>query len=202
MSERPKGGWRNWVRQNGGKKNEAYVVQLLIHRQPSTLRKNDSLSHPRSLILPIPQGALRGEKWIVRSGNLECHLGTYEYNKQKLLCRSVLPAETVYDVGAHVGFYTLLASQLVGSEGRVIAFEPFSRNQVLLKRHLEMNKSQNVIVIEAAVAEMDGVFKFLEGSTSSTGRLSQSGSFNVEAVAIDGLVSRGRIPLPTQSRWI
>lgn len=46
-----------------------------------------------------------------------CWLGTYEYAKQALFVRHVRLGMTVYDVGVHVGFYTLLASELVGEQG-------------------------------------------------------------------------------------
>ena len=102
---------------------------------------------PRNMIVPILQGRLRGKKWVIGSGNIEYALGSYEYGKRILFEKMVSKSSVVYDIGAHVGFYALLASELVGEGGKVIAFEPVPRNLKYLKKHLEINKCTNVIVI-------------------------------------------------------
>ena len=151
---------------------------------------------PNNLILPILQGKSRGKRWIIGSSNLECVLGSYEYEKARLFERRVRDSSVVYDIGAHVGFYTLLASELVSAAGKVIAFEPVPRNLKYLKKHLEINHCTNVIIIEAAVSDKSGSSLFSEGSKSSTGYLSQDGNLNVRTVAIDDLVMSGEIAPP------
>lgn len=66
------------------------------------------------MVVPVLQGSLRGRKWIVGSSNHGCWLGSYEWKKQRLFTRTVSSGDVVFDIGAHVGFYTLLASVLVG----------------------------------------------------------------------------------------
>src|SRR5579862_7724955 len=83
---------------------------------------------PRSAVLPILQGPLRGKKWVVGSGNHGCWLGSYEHDKQSLFQKTVRTGDIVYDVGANAGFYSLLASVLVGEKGQVYAFEPLPAN--------------------------------------------------------------------------
>src|ERR1700722_9598796 len=83
---------------------------------------------PRSTVLPIMQGALQGKKWRVGSGAHGCWLGSYEFHKQKALQDEIKAGYVVYDIGANVGFYALLASVLVGETGFVYAFEPFPGN--------------------------------------------------------------------------
>jgi hypothetical protein len=73
---------------------------------------------PAETTLPILQGMLRGSKWISNSSTNGCWLGSYEYTKQKIMARTIQPGKVVYDVGAHVGFYTLLTAKLVGKLGR------------------------------------------------------------------------------------
>ena len=92
---------------------------------------------PSNMKVPILQGRLRGKKWIIGSSNVECALGSYEYEKVKLFEKNIQKSSVVYDIGAHVGFYTLLASELVGDMGKVIAFEPVPLNLKYLKKHLE-----------------------------------------------------------------
>jgi len=151
---------------------------------------------PKETVVPILGGRLKGKKWIVGSGVVEYALGSFEYETIKLFEKVVQNGSVVYDIGAHVGFYTLLASELVDENGKVIAFEPVSRNLWHLKKHLEMNNCANVIVIEAAVSDKGGVSSFNEGSDSSTGHLSKDGNLKVATVSIDELVTTGKIPPP------
>src|SRR5256885_1092969 len=69
---------------------------------------------PSKAVLPILQGPGRGLRWIVGSYNHGCWLGSYEYEKQVVLQRLVQKGNVVYDIGAHVGFFTLIFSRLVG----------------------------------------------------------------------------------------
>jgi len=79
------------------------------------------------MTVPILQGPLRGKKWIVGSQRHAFWLGGYEPHLQRLIAREVKPGEIFYDVGANVGFYSLLASVLVGP-GKVFAFEQLPAN--------------------------------------------------------------------------
>jgi hypothetical protein len=83
---------------------------------------------PRSLVVPILQGPLRGARWIVGSATHGCWLGCYERAKQQGFVRILAPGQVVYDLGANVGFYTLLAARRVGPTGEVHAFEPGAEN--------------------------------------------------------------------------
>jgi FkbM family methyltransferase len=67
------------------------------------------------------------------------------------------PGMTVLDVGAHVGYHSLLAAQAVGSTGRVISFEPSPGNFALLTENISLNKLSKIIRAEnAAVADYSG----------------------------------------------
>jgi FkbM family methyltransferase len=151
---------------------------------------------PANLVLLILQGKLKGKKWIVGSGNNGYWLGSYEYEKRILFEKTILEGDIVFDIGAHVGFYTILSSELVGINGKVIAFEPFPRNIFILKRHLQLNRCANVKVIEAAVIEHCGAVFFEEGISSSMGHTSPKGKFSVRGVSLDKLISNGEVPPP------
>ena len=58
----------------------------------------------------------------------------------------------VFDVGANIGYYTLLAARAVGSSGRVYAFEPEPVNFLLLTRNVAENRLTNVRLVDAAVS--------------------------------------------------
>jgi len=151
---------------------------------------------PQNMKVPILHGPLKGKKWIVGSSNHGCWLGSYEYEKQKLFAKTVKEGSVVYDIGAHVGFYTLLASELVSPRGKVIAFEPVPQNIHYLKEHLRLNRCNNVTVVESTVTDRNGIALF-EGSTNNyTGHLSSKGCLEVKTVSLDALVSKGEIPPP------
>ncbi|MBZ5668208.1 MAG: FkbM family methyltransferase [Acidobacteriia bacterium] len=151
---------------------------------------------PPDTVLPILQGKLRGLKWIAGSSNHGCWLGSYEYHKRKAFEERVAKGSVVFDIGANTGFYTLLASVLVGPQGRVFAFEPVPRNLRYLQEHLRINGIKNVSVIEAAVADCVGVAHFDAGPNPSMGRLAADGCLTVRTVSLDEMVRRGELPPP------
>lgn len=152
---------------------------------------------PKNAIVRVLQGPLRGAKWIVGSGVSGYWLGTYEIPMQRAFTRVVKAGDVVFDIGAHVGFFTLLASRLVGPEGQVFAFEPSSRNRQFLEQHLALNKITNVRIVPAAASLHSGVGGFLEGQSSFTGRLVEKGSGeSVPTIGIDEEISRGKFPMP------
>src|SRR2546428_7339279 len=60
---------------------------------------------PRELAVPIPQGTLRGKRWIVGSATHGCWLGSYEYTKQRLFERRVAAGCNVLAGGANRGVF-------------------------------------------------------------------------------------------------
>lgn len=151
---------------------------------------------PAQIKMPIMQGRLKGKKWIVGSSTHGCWLGSYEFDKQLLFERTIMPGSVVFDLGGHVGFYTLLASELVGPTGKVYVFEPVPRNLLYLKEHLRLNRTSNVIVVEFAVSDKSGVVSFEEGQNSSMGHLALDGKLKVVSVALDDLITNGELPMP------
>lgn len=150
---------------------------------------------PRESIVPILRGKLRGRRWIVGSGIHRCWLGFYEHKKQELISEAVRPNTVFYDVGANVGFYTLLSSVLVG-EGKVFAFEPLLRNLEYLKRHIALNQIQNVEVLELAIADENSTALFEIEPTGSMGCLSSGGQVRVQTASLDFLLAQGKILPP------
>lgn len=146
--------------------------------------------------MPIWFGPLRGIRWVVGSFIHKSWLGVYEYAKQQRFAQFVLPGHVVYDLGAHVGFYALLASVLVGEEGEVIAFEPLPRNLKYLKQHIEINRTSNVFVVEFAVSDKSGAMRFSPGSHHAMGQLSEHGSLSVGGISLDDYVSYSELPKP------
>lgn len=150
---------------------------------------------PRNLALPVLQGPLRGQKWIVGSHLHGCWLGSYESETQMCIAREVQPGSVFFDVGANVGFYSLLAALRVGA-GRVYAFEPLPANIVFLRRHLELNGIRNVEVLQLAISDREGTAPFARETTRAMGKLEAGGNLTVEISSLDQLIADARVAPP------
>lgn len=143
---------------------------------------------PKDAVIPVLRGPMRGTKWIAGSHTHGCWFGNYEYEKQKLFASLVRPDSVVYDVGANVGFYSLLAAK---RGARVIACEPDPANVKLLARHIELNRA-NVAIEQVAVCEREGVESFsCGGPEGSLGK----GEMQVRTIKLDSLLAC--YPVPT-----
>jgi FkbM family methyltransferase len=167
---------------------------------PSLAALGSTIAHralsaiPHGVVVPILSGPLRGSKWITGALRHACWLGRYEPERQIELTRLVRPGDVVLDIGANVGFYTLLAAKLAGPSGRVFAFEPLADNVAMLRRHLEVNRVATVEVVEAAVAAASGTRRFTTGEYHATGQLTETGGQAVQVVSLDELHASGRLP--------
>lgn len=150
---------------------------------------------PPSTVLPM-FGPNFGKKWVFGAANIRNWLSLDEKNVQRAFKKHIKKGWVVYDVGAHVGFYTLLASSLVGPEGKVHAFEPLAKNFDHLLKHLRINKVQNALPHRLAVSDKSGIMDFEEGTSTSTSHLVVGGKIQVEAVSIDEFIKTQSVPLP------
>jgi FkbM family methyltransferase len=76
---------------------------------------------------------------------------SFEKQERRFVESMLQEGMTVLDIGAHHGLYTLLASRKVGPRGRVVAFEPSTRERNNLRRHLRLNRCKNVRVEAVAL---------------------------------------------------
>ena len=92
-------------------------------------------------------------------------LGLFEPAESCLIKELLGPRDTFIDVGAHIGWFTKIASRCVGEKGLVIACEPYPANAAALKANLALNDAQNVQLVEMALGSQPGVLG-LAGSDS------------------------------------
>lgn len=83
-------------------------------------------------------------------------LGLYEPEDTALVRSLLAPGDTFVDVGAHIGWFTTIASRRVGDAGRVTAFEPYAANAAALRGNLDRNNCRNVTVLETALGSEPG----------------------------------------------
>lgn len=93
-------------------------------------------------------------------------LGLYEQESVRV-CKSIIkPGMNVLDVGAHVGYYSRLFSDLVGTEGRIWAFEPDPETYKLLAQNVHLPRYQNIIPVQKAVSDTIGLLEFFVMTSS------------------------------------
>ena len=113
----------------------------------------------------------------------------YERGTTRLLEQIIEPGMVVIDVGAHVGYFTLLAARRVGSQGKVYSFEPDPANYRLLQQNIESNGYRNVVVNQSAVSKTGGSAQLVLSSRDN-GTHSLYGNGMPDAVKVSvGMVS-------------
>jgi len=86
--------------------------------------------------------------------------GNYEPEVTELIRATLRSGMGVVDAGANVGYYTLIASRLIGELGSVYAFEPDSVAYRYLEGNVSRNQLTNVLAVRCAVADQSGVLPF------------------------------------------
>jgi len=130
--------------------------------------------------------------------------GTHEPAVQALLVSHLRPGNCFYDIGAHTGFFSILAAAIVGESGLVAAFEPDRRNASLLREDVERNLlDSRVHIVEQAVWSSEGTVKLMSansGPYSNTGMSKivteeRQGSYLVSCTTLDKMMNA--LPAPT-----
>jgi FkbM family methyltransferase len=162
-------------------------------------------------VLRVPQGYAGGLafdlRWLPIS---HAHLGSIaggnlESGVQEAMVRHLGHGGVFYDVGANLGFFSLLAAHLSGLDtGRVVAFEAAPDNAEAIRVNAALNRVPNVEVICAAVSDHSGWGRLQVVDDQSWSKLLQYGEhpfteevIDVRCVTIDELVAGGRLPPPS-----
>lgn len=123
----------------------------------------------------------------------------YEVEMTKLFKSVVKPDMNVVDVGAHIGYYTVLASRLVGNGGKVWAFEPDPKNYAELLDNLKLNECSNVVAVPKAIGSKTGTAKlYFYGEYSGQRSLVDIGhkphnSIDAGVIPLDEFIGKQRV---------
>lgn len=145
--------------------------------------------------IPILLGILRGYWWLPACGGKILRIlgGSYESDQTQFFQKLLHEGDTLLDIGANVGYYSLVSSKLVGKSGQVIAFEPEPTNFQFLEKHIRMNRCENIKAESVAISDKNGTAKFKYGSGTGTGSLDDSGELEVKTVRLDDFCTENSI---------
>ena len=162
----------------------------------------------------IPSDALVWKS--IRSGpgkGLQIHLnpryemqyleGDYEASVERILLSNLRPGTVFYDVGAHIGVFSLVAARNLGVQGSVFAFEPDPSNVRRIKEHVARNQLDAIRIIPKAVSSTNGRLRFQRASFQSSmnrGVLVEDASappestIEVDSITLDAVAREHALP--------
>jgi FkbM family methyltransferase len=91
-----------------------------------------------------------------------------------ILKKNVKKGDTVVDIGAHIGYFTIILSDLVGNDGKVIAFEPNPTTFSILKKNIETNSLSNVILENLAISDIESEQYIKESNESASSSIDKN----------------------------
>lgn len=127
--------------------------------------------------------------------------GTWEPEIVKAVTEVVHEGFVAIDVGAHLGYYALILSRIVGSDGQVIAFEPIPSNFRILSDNIGLNRCNNIQAVNKAVSDRSGQLEGtlpMESTLPSSFTLLKNEGVNkirVEAVSLDDFLKEWDRPV-------
>lgn len=120
--------------------------------------------------------------------------GNYEPVETYLIRKLVKPGDSVVDVGANIGYFTLIMAQIVGGDGKVLAFEPDKKLFNILTKNIENNGYRNVVLFNKGLSDQNSTsFLYLDKYYSLDNRIYSSASsaekVEITLVKLDDLIS-------------
>lgn len=220
----PVAGVRHWLGSRG--LNRSIVLRRLIRIGHPRLRElrtrategRDPVSRAMGVgvrwlesgVLRIPQGHGGGIALDMRYLPVShAHFGSLAFGNletavQEAMVRHLGPGGVFYDIGANLGFFSLLGAHLAGREGRVYAFEAAPDNAEAIRANAELNSLDNIEVIAKAVSAHSGTGRLQIVDDQSWSKLEEYGEhpytekvIEIELVSIDELLEAGALLPPT-----
>lgn len=171
------------------------IRKVLNQAAPSGLNK-----------VQVAAGGLKG-KWLYLDLQKEKDywLGTYEVDLQETIRTYIKPGMVVYDVGANIGYISLLLNQHVGTNGHIFSFEALPANIKRLQQNIEANQAErSITVVPAAVTASSQPVQFLVHPSTSMGKAVGSAGrtdqaymqeISVEGISLDDFIfQKGNLP--------
>jgi FkbM family methyltransferase len=146
------------------------------------------------------QGVLEGFRMSIDWSRFRSFVyGTWEPEVIKVVIDTVKPGMTIIDVGAHIGYYTLIFAKCVGPAGCVLSFEPLPGNFALLQKNVQLNKLQNVQLFNQAVfSRTEGITITVDDDQPNPGSGSMYNAkgvrqYQVDAISLDDFCKKSAL---------
>jgi FkbM family methyltransferase len=175
-----------------------HFIRLLPGVGDAMLWAIDATSSPHALLLKrIRAGPLSGMTLEVDPRALDMVIGRYEPAIQAVLESTLRKGGVAFDIGANLGYFTLVMAKQVGPGGRVVSFEPDPEMFSALTRNIERNidDAKGIVAVPGAVGAEAGTVRFARGWRSTRGKIvSSGGDLEVELMKVDDAADRFGVP--------
>lgn len=155
-------------------------VKQAIYRFPPLARlirgsMNASVDEGLSVI-EVAAGTLKGYKVLLNmKAEKSRWLGTYEPELQAALVEFLKPGQVIYDVGANIGYVTMMLAHHTGPAGKVFAFEALPANVERIEKNIALNGLEKTVsVVSAAVMDRAGDVTFYVHESVGMGKAAGS----------------------------
>ena len=149
----------------------------------------------------IGQGIGKGLRFNTANSNAGYLLGTTELAVQSAIKELLQPGMTFYDIGANVGFFSIIAAHLSG--GTVVCFEPLAENIQHIQHNAALNQLKSLVIRSEALGGEDGEAIFNVSAVKSWGKLAtvgspaqQVGDIRVSLRRLDTIIRESDLPQP------
>jgi len=146
-----------------------------------------------------------GTFYIDRISNFGSQLklkGEYESDLKNSIEDILNEGDTFIDLGANEGYFSIIAGKIVGSKGNVIAIEPQTRLQSIIKKNIELNNLKNIRLVQTLITDSAGKEEISlspDTNTGSSGVLKKQiykvDKETVESISLEGLMKKMNIEL-------
>ncbi len=179
------------------------ILASLANSNPGSLKYRLATAGLKQRDVKIGNGIAKGLKFNNAESSPELALGTYEVPIQNIFAQYLKTGAVFYDIGANVGFFSIVAAKLVGDSGKVIAFEPGKDNAQAIRHNAALNNFKQIEVIEKAISNTSGSGQLLLAKYSGGHALATAdappdlaGEITVDVVSIDDLIAQKLIVPP------
>jgi FkbM family methyltransferase len=181
----------------------------LQHSSETGRRVVETATRPlRHRDMRVLRGRMAGARINLGGSFLRYLTGDAEPEVQAALAELIEPDQVVYDVGANIGFFTILCSRLVGPQGKVYAFEPIPENLATLRHNVALNGLSNVVVVDKALSSQTGTAQMfvspwsafhslnVEGATKQDNHGAEAGEMEVQTITLDEFLQGDGVRAP------
>jgi FkbM family methyltransferase len=131
--------------------------------------------------------------------------GTTELPVQREIASRLRLGDAFYDIGANIGFFSLIAGRQVGNTGSVCAFEPNPQNVAVVRENAQFNRLNNLRVFDVAIGRESRTDELLLSDWDGGGALAGAvvkpttlvGRTKVQVRSLDDFITEEQLPPPT-----